>query len=235
MYNFQNTLNTPYIQRLMMTPKNNTDNLSKIQLTNVYCRPSLNKEETKQYYEELKMTQNQPQSPIQIIMGDLNARTAYTGDRTHNLQGRLMTKNITKYQWSNLNTIYAHGTPTYETKKEGNSIVDMALVPSNQQQLWTNFTVANTHPINKDTHHSIIAESAIPIYYQQNSLHTRYTINYNKHDAYRLQAYTEKITDPIQTEIITIQDRYLTQNKQNPKKSRKHYKFSRTYRWQSTT
>ena len=111
--------------------------------------------------------------------------------------------------WTTLNQEYAFGTPTYETLTGGKSIVDLAIVPTNQLNLWTNFKIANTHKLTQDTHHSIIAESIIPIYHQATQTETKYTINYNQSDAHRLQAYTERITNTVQNKIIDIQDNYL--------------------------
>ena len=49
----------------------------------------------------------------------------------------------------------------------------------------------------------------------------KYTINYNTPDAYRLQAYTERITEPIQAQVVAIQNTYLTRSKQNRRKIEK--------------
>ena len=97
----------------------------------------------------------------------------------------------------------------------------MVLVPSQQQHLWTNLTIANTHLSTQDTHHSIITESIIPIYHQQDTIQLRYTIDYDKQDTYRLQAYTERMTDPIRATIIDIQETYLRRNIQNRRRIEK--------------
>ena len=94
--------------------------------------------------------------------------------------------------------------PTYETTTGGKSIVGLALVPNKQINLWTNLKIANTHDITQDTHHSIIAESIIPIYHQIEQTETKYTINYNSSDAPRFQAFTARMTNTIQEKIIEI-------------------------------
>ena len=191
-----------------MSPKQNPEQLPPITITNAYCRPSLDDEETAEFYRKLKL-KHKPTTTIRIIIGDLNARNSQWGDKENNLQGKHLTNNMKKHQWANLNREHAYGIPTFETTTGGWSIVDTALVPSHQLHLWTNLNVANTHKITQAKHHSIIAESTIPIYHKAPSIETKYTINYNTYDSHRLQAFTERITDPIHEEITNIQEKYL--------------------------
>ena len=100
------------------------------------------------------------------MLGDLKARTLYTGDRTRNPQGLQIVTSLTRHQWTNLNQMQACGMTTYPTKEDKNSMIDRALVASPQKQLWSSLEVANTHPTDKDTHRSVIAKSMVQIYYQ---------------------------------------------------------------------
>ena len=199
------------MQQFTMTPKQNPETLPPITITNAYCRPALDHDETAEFCRKLRLKHKEDNN-IRIIMRDLNAKTTQIGDKENSVQGKHMIQNMTKHQCENLSRKYAYGTPTFETIKGGWSIVDPALVPTNQLHLWTSLKVANTHKISQSTHHSIIAESKMPIYHKSPPIETKYTINYNIHDSHRLQTFIERIIDPIHEEFTDIQGKYL--NKQ---------------------
>lgn len=64
-------------------------------------------------------------------------------------------------------------------------MVELALIPANQLNLWTNYKLVNTHDLTQDTHHGIVAESTVSIYHQIAQTETKFTMTCNQSDAPR--------------------------------------------------
>ena len=72
-------------------------------------------------------------------------------------------KILHRKNWMTFDRGFAYGTPTYETNKGSSSVVDVVLVSEARLQPWMDTKVAITHEVTQHTHHSMIAESSIPI------------------------------------------------------------------------
>ena len=78
-YDIETIKNTHETQIIQLEPKNNYNHNPSIQLTNVYFTPALNKQEyTRRSKQALKATNNP--NTIQMLVGDLNARSKTAGD-----------------------------------------------------------------------------------------------------------------------------------------------------------
>ena len=213
-YHIGRVKHAQYIQKLKMTSIYNPDKLPSIMLTNAYCKPTKRRKDLAKFFNKIGKNEDNSEA-IQMTICDLNAKTSKLADNKSKPMSPLLLEHLQQKNWTNLNQECAFGTPIYDTTTGEKSIVDLALMPSNQLNLWTNLEDANTHNMTLDAHHSIIAESMMPIYHQATQTETRYTINYNESDAHGLQAHAERITSIVQDKIIDIQDRYLQKQTSN--------------------
>ena len=205
-YEVETMKNTHETQIIQLKPKNNYNHNPSIQLANVYYTPTLNNQE---YYKRSKQALQATNNPntIQILVGDLNARPKTTGDLKPNPRGNILVKQCADHHQDILNEM-AYGQPTNQASETASSIVDLAIVPTQQTHIWNKMTIGETET-NPVVHNSIIIEAILPITLVKAAPEYHYTINYNYPDQYCLRKFLNNLTLPIFKEILQQTTEYL--------------------------
>ena len=201
-YNYNTLENTAYVQTTKLTPIQPHVN-PPIVITNTYCKPLCGRRQITKHLERIQDLHNTNDKQIDIILGDLNARTLTTGDHNKNAEGEGLKQFISKYKLHILNESLAHQQYTSINNNNGASIIDIAIVPQEQKGQWDTLEVIQTPRLpNTAAHNTIIATSYSTIQTTRVPNSYKYTINYNDYDAYCLRQQCKNKATKIQTTIL---------------------------------
>ena len=107
-----------------------------------------------------------------------------------------------------LNETLAYGQPTNQVSEDAQSMMDLAMLPTNQTHLWNKMSTgeAETNPM---PHNSVIIKTVVPITTEMAATECHYTMNYDFPEQYCLRKFLTNITLPIFKAIIEQMTDYL--------------------------
>ena len=234
--------NTEYLQTLILKPNSNNKGITQtIQVINTYCRPN-NKEtaaqeinRVKKYIKNILQIQQENNTYHSIIIGDLNSKDKRTGDKTTQNRGKYLYNAIQQQNQISLNITKTYGQPTYiaiNKDNTGQSIVDVAIIPKEQEKDWETLTITDPHSyaINnkkqKSRHHILYATSQIPIVINKPNSTYHYAINYNQYDERCLQQLIANRGTTVLEQITENAENTINQHSRIPGITPTHLEFS---------
>ena len=201
-YRFTTLENTAYIQTTKLKPLQPHIN-PPIIVTNTYCKPLCGKQTLTRHMEKIQQLHRSEEKQIEIILGDLNARMLATGDHKRNAEGESLRQFADKHKLHLLNESLAYNQYTSTNINNGESIIDVAIIPQEQKIQWETLEVIPTPRLhNTAAHNTIVATSYNTIQTTRIPSSHKYSINYNDFDAYCLRQQLRNKVEKTQTKIL---------------------------------